>query len=84
VAKAFLTGGAGFVGSHVSRILLEQGHEVAIFDQFVNYIYPLDHVHVDNLTQRMSRIKDHVTPRPRSAVRIPTASRLACGLTTFD
>ena len=61
MARAFLTGGAGFVGSHVSQMLLDRGHEVAIFDQFVNYIYPLDHVHVDNLTQRMAGIKDRVT-----------------------
>lgn len=61
MARAFLTGGAGFVGSHVSQMLLDQGHEVAIFDQFVNYVYPLDRVHVDNLTQRMAGIKDRVT-----------------------
>ena len=61
MAKAFLTGGAAFVGSHVCQLLLDRGHEVAIFDQFVNYIYPLDRVHVDNLTQRMAGIKDRVT-----------------------
>jgi UDP-glucose 4-epimerase len=61
LAKAFLTGGAGFVGSHVCQLLLDRGHDVAIFDQFVNYIYPLDRVHVDNLTQRMAGIKDRVT-----------------------
>jgi len=61
MANVFLTGGAGFVGANVCKQLLAAGHTVAIFDQFVNYVYPLDQVHVDNLTQRMASIKDQVT-----------------------
>jgi UDP-glucose 4-epimerase len=30
--KAFITGGAGFIGSHLTEALLEQGHEVFILD----------------------------------------------------
>lgn len=30
--KALVTGGAGFIGSHLSQILLDRGHEVAIVD----------------------------------------------------
>ena len=31
-----ITGGAGFIGSHTSLLLLEKGYEVFILDSFVN------------------------------------------------
>ncbi|NGP18546.1 NAD-dependent epimerase/dehydratase family protein [Devosia aurantiaca] len=38
--KAFITGTAGFIGFHLARRLLEQGHEVVGFDGFTNYYDP--------------------------------------------
>jgi UDP-glucose 4-epimerase len=32
--KALVTGGAGFIGSHIAKRLLEDGHEVRILDNF--------------------------------------------------
>ena len=32
--RILITGGAGFIGSHLSDILLSQGHEVICVDNF--------------------------------------------------
>jgi UDP-glucuronate 4-epimerase len=37
--NVLVTGGAGFIGSHVAEILLRQGHKVAILDNFDDF-YP--------------------------------------------
>ena len=33
--KIFLTGGAGYIGSRAARILLEAGHQVAVYDSLI-------------------------------------------------
>jgi UDP-glucose 4-epimerase len=41
-AKFLITGGAGFIGSHIARRLVEHGIPVVIQDSFVQYFSPLE------------------------------------------
>jgi UDP-glucose 4-epimerase len=60
--KAFLTGGAGFIGSHLAERLLELGHEVLVLDN-------LSTGSIDNISHlkglpRFSYVVDSVTNEP--------------------
>jgi len=60
--KAFITGGAGFVGSHLAERLLQQGHEVSVLDN-------LSTGSIDNIAHLKSRpgfsyVIDTVTNEP--------------------
>lgn len=54
VARVLVTGGAGFVGSHVVRRLLDQNHEVMVFDFFHQYIWPISPTYVENMSYRFN------------------------------
>lgn len=56
--KVLITGGAGFVGSHLAEVLLDQGHEVLVLD--------------DLSTGRISNL-DHLADRPGLSYRIGSA-----------
>jgi nucleoside-diphosphate-sugar epimerase len=60
LSRILLTGGAGFIGCHAARQLLEKGYEVGIYDSFVNYVYPLNQVHIDNILNRIKPIESRV------------------------
>lgn len=60
MSRFFITGGAGFIGSYISKILVEQGHEVALYDSFVSYVYPMNEVYVYHITKRMESLNGKV------------------------
>lgn len=60
MSKVMITGGAGFIGSYVSRQLLEMGHEVVVYDAFIHYISPLKSVLKDFFELRFAGIADQI------------------------
>jgi len=49
--KTIVTGGAGFLGSHLCDLLLEKGHEVICIDNLVTgNIRNIEHIHSDKFT----------------------------------
>ena len=58
--KYLITGGAGFIGHNVTRILESQGHECVVVDTFTNYGF-IPQAEIVYLTQaRMKRFKSEV------------------------
>lgn len=55
MAKVFVTGGAGYIGSHTCLELLQAGHEVTVFDNFCNS-QPEALVRVQDITGRLLRV----------------------------
>lgn len=41
--RILVTGGAGFIGSHLSESLISYGHEVTVLDSLSDVLYPSDH-----------------------------------------
>lgn len=63
--KILVTGGAGFIGSAVSKLLLDQGHQVTVLDN-------LSHGHEDYVDSRANFIKADLLDEAKLTEILPT------------
>ena len=57
MARLLITGGAGFIGSHACLVLLEEGHELMVLDNFENSS-PIAIERVAELTGRTVQLEE--------------------------
>ena len=60
MSKVLITGGAGFIGSYVCHKLLEMGHEIVVYDAFIQYISPLKSILKEYTELRFRGIIDDI------------------------
>ncbi len=55
--KIFVTGGAGFIGSHFSHLMSSLGNEVYVYDSFIQYIKsPVGVIYLNNINYRYKNL----------------------------
>ncbi len=83
--KIVVTGGAGFIGSHVAEALVNRGHEVTILDDFNDFYDPLlkkknlatlkDHLDIAEIDLRHEEAVESLFKRVRPEVTFHLAAR---------
>lgn len=55
--KILITGGTGFIGYHLSKKFLMEGHSVVIYDSFINYISKDESTYLPYLNVRLAELE---------------------------
>ena len=58
MAKVLITGGLGFIGTFITKKLIEQGDKVLIYDAFLNFVDPNKSKYNDYLKIRLDMLGD--------------------------
>ena len=61
--RIFISGGSGFIGSYLARILAERGYELMLFDAYLNYISPFISNYQHFLKERMKDLLERKNVR---------------------
>ena len=61
MTKVFITGGSGFIGSNLAKILVKNNFEVYLYDAFVQYTIPINQITRSYYDDRLSDIYDDIT-----------------------
>lgn len=58
--KIFLIGGAGFIGYNIAKKLMNEGHEVVIYDAFINFLTPQQSHYPEYLQIRLKELSSYL------------------------
>lgn len=79
-SKILITGGAGFIGSHLSELLLQRGHEVTAIDdlstgrlQNITHLRSLPHFHFVRETITNEQVLDRLTSEAEIVIHLAAA-----------
>lgn len=58
--KIFIIGGAGFIGYNIAKKLMNEGHEVVIYDAFINFLTPQQSHYPEYLQIRLKELNPYL------------------------
>ena len=54
--RILICGGAGFIGSHLTKKFIDEGDAVTVFDNNIQYFYPANKYTLQNMNDRHERL----------------------------